>query len=145
MHLFVTEFTREYLEDFSQLLYQGFSLAEIGHAFKNPDRIYRNINFIIQGMKRLHMSIAQQQAWTVRLLETVRQMKYGSIFNEDGKHIIFTPSQVADCMKKAEFTLPSQNDDSFPSTTMRCSLGLFRSTLFSGTRYSKINSWGLMS
>ena len=113
MHLFVTEFTREYLEDFSQLLYQGFSLAEIGHAFKNPDRIYRNINFIIQGMKRLHMSIAQQQAWTVRLLETVRQMKYGSIFNEDGKHIIFTPSQVADCMKKAEFTLPSQNDAHF--------------------------------
>lgn len=64
-------------------------------------------------MKRLHMSIAQQQAWTVRLLETVRQMKYGSIFNEDGKHIIFTPSQVADCMKKAEFTLPSQNDAHF--------------------------------
>lgn len=29
MHLFVTEFTREYLEDFSQLLYQGFSLAEL--------------------------------------------------------------------------------------------------------------------
>lgn len=85
MHLFVTEFTREYLEDFSQLLYQGFSLAEIGPAFKNPDRIYRNINFIIQGMKRLHMSIAQQQAWTVRLLETVRQMKYGSIFNEGWK------------------------------------------------------------
>ena len=67
MHLFVTEFTREYLEDFSQLLHQGFSLAEIGHAFKNPDRIYRNINFIIQGMKRLHMSIAQQQAWTCLL------------------------------------------------------------------------------
>lgn len=28
MHLFVTEFTREYLEDFSQLLYQGCRIAE---------------------------------------------------------------------------------------------------------------------
>lgn len=52
------------------------------------------------------MSIAQQQAWTVRLLETVRQMKYGSIFNEDGKHIIFTPSQVADCMKRRSLRFP---------------------------------------
>ena len=45
-------------------------------------------------MKKQRIPISQQREYVILLLDIVKAMKYGSEFNEFGKNIIYSPSQI---------------------------------------------------
>lgn len=87
MHLFLTEFSKEFINDLEDGL-AHFSRKKIAAQFNNPARIYRIIHSIIYGMKKQNYSIEQQRNVTNILLEMTADLKFGSAFNEDGHNII---------------------------------------------------------
>lgn len=100
MHLFLNNFTQEFLEDFKELKAKGTTNHEIAKAFYNPSRIYRIIHTIIYGMKNLKYSVSEQKAMAVELLDITSLMKFGSVFSEDGKNIILNSNVLDSTLKK---------------------------------------------
>lgn len=94
MHLFLNNFTQEFLEDFRELKAKGVTEHDISKAFYNPSRIYRIIHTVIYGMKNLKYSAAEQKEMAVKLLDITALMKFGSVFNENGKNIILNPYRL---------------------------------------------------
>ena len=106
MHLFCKEFSEEYLAEIAQID-NAVLMANLRFTM-NPARIYRMINPIIYGMKKLKIPHAIQRDKVIELLEMVQVLKSGSIFNEDGRNIILNESQV----KAIELTPINQISDS---------------------------------
>jgi hypothetical protein len=93
MHLFIEEFTYEFLCDMESLKNES-KAEELKDYFYNPARVFRIINPLIYGMKRLKKDIAYQRNIVNELLSTVKAMKYGSEFNEDNRNIIMSPGEI---------------------------------------------------
>lgn len=100
MHLFLNNFTQEFLEDFKELKSKGVTNQDISKAFYNPSRIYRIIHTVIYGMKNLKYSVSEQKEMAVELLDITAIMKSGSVFNENGKNIIFNPYRLESTLKE---------------------------------------------
>lgn len=94
MHLFLEEFAQEILEDLKDVRESGLAPSKIAESFGNPARVYRLINSLLYGMKRLGCSITEQRETTCFFLDLVQLLKYGSPFNEDGRNIILDPEAV---------------------------------------------------
>ncbi len=94
MHLFLEEFTQEILDDLDEITKQGIPAQDVARAFSNPARIYRIINSVLFGMKKLGKSINHQKEITIYLLDLVKQLKFGSEFNEEGINIILGPKEL---------------------------------------------------
>ncbi|MCP4218954.1 MAG: hypothetical protein GY765_30250 [bacterium] len=100
-HLFLEDFGREFREDLLYLEEQdGMTMPEIARNFYNPARIYRLIDNVIYGVRRLKYSLEQQRRLTLKLLEMVKSLKYGSEFNHDGRNTIFTPERQTEAFDK---------------------------------------------
>jgi hypothetical protein len=107
LHLFLPVFTTEFLNDLNEAESQKMPISNIIQAFENASRLYRLINPLIFGMKRLRMNIAEQRRIVLYLLDIIKQMKHGSEFNEDGVNAIISPEQVAHMAE----TIPFQKVD----------------------------------
>jgi hypothetical protein len=108
MHLFMEEFTKEFLEDFEKL--KSSEKRAVAKEFKNPDRVYRSIHSLIYGMKKMKYSISRQREIVLELLELVGIMKKGSVFNEDGSNIIYDQDKIRKIYEDKCFRLVSKND-----------------------------------
>ena len=100
MHLFLEEFTNEFLSDLETIQNKKIPLYEISDAFGNPARIYRLINAVIFGMKRKFINLERQREIVLFLLDLVKCLKYGSEFNEDGTNIIFNQDNLTSVYKR---------------------------------------------
>lgn len=109
MHLFMKEFSMEFLDDFNKLIKCGFELHTIAKSFGNPARIYRIINPVLYGMKQALFSVASQRNITLLMIDMVDSMKYGSAFNEDGKNILLSPYEVENLFNEKKFNTVSNN------------------------------------
>lgn len=94
MHLFLEEFSQEILDDIKEISEKQISSSTVAEAFINPARIYRLINPLLYGMKRLRCSISEQRRLACYFLDLVQILKYGPPFNEEGRNIIFSPEKV---------------------------------------------------
>ena len=92
MHLFCKEFAEEYLSEIANI--DRVSLYANIKTDMNPARIYRMINPVIYGMRKMEMPIKTQRDIVVQLLEMTQELKCGSVFNEDGRNIILSESEV---------------------------------------------------
>ncbi len=100
MHLFLTEFAAEFLEDIREAKEKKKTTSDIAKAFGNPARFYRIIDPVIFGMKRLKINIADQRKIVLELLDIVKNMKYGSEFNEDGINLILSPDRITAVLQR---------------------------------------------
>ena len=100
MHLFLKEFAQECLEDIEEIEKRGINLKEVTTLFNNPARLYRLIDPVIFGMKRMGLSLAVQRSVVCKLLNMVTIMKAGDEFNEDGKNIIMNQDEFATYLSK---------------------------------------------
>lgn len=91
VHLFMDIFFAELLEDMNRLKANGFDEMGIAEKFKTSARIIRLIMPCVLGMKGLGIPITKQREHVIYLLSLVRKLKYGDLFNRDGKNIIFSP------------------------------------------------------
>lgn len=103
MHLFLKEFAMEAIEDIAQIGDSNEKLQALFQLFGNPARIYRIIDPVIFGMKRMQKPLDFQRNIVLAMLNYVKQMKYGSEFNEDGNNLILSPSNVNKIMNQYEF------------------------------------------
>lgn len=103
MHLFLPAFTSEFFEDLDIIKNIGVDDEIICKSFGNPARIYRIINPLIYGMKRLNLGLEEQRERVLYLLKLVKAMKSGSVYNEDGKNIILSDSEVDNIMRRLQF------------------------------------------
>jgi hypothetical protein len=94
MHIFLKEFAKEFIEDMEEITKRGLTAEEVANAFGNPARFYRLIDPVIFGMKRMKISITKQREFVLRLLDIVKEMKYGSEFNENEKNLILSPEEI---------------------------------------------------
>ena len=101
MHLFLNDFTHEFLEDFKELKAKGVTNQDFSKAFYNPSRIYRIIHTVIYGMKSLKYSVSEQKEMAVELLDITALMKSGSVYNEDGKNLILNPYRLETTLSKS--------------------------------------------
>ena len=92
MHLFCKEFAEEFLNEMEQI--DSCVLKKGIKDNMNPARIYRMINPIIFGMKKLKIPLTVQRSTVINLLEIVKDLKDGSIFNEDGRNIILPQDRI---------------------------------------------------
>lgn len=103
MHLFAKDFSREFISDLTELLERGVTVGQLAAAFSNPARIYRIINTVIYGMKQDRVPLVKQRKYVLLLLDIVKEMKYGSEFNESGQNIILSPDQLERLTERLEF------------------------------------------
>lgn len=106
-HLFLKEFAAQCMEDIKEIKGNKTLEGKLLRQFGNPARLYRLIDPVIFGMKRLGIRLEDQREMVIYMLDLVKNMKYGSEFNEDGKNIILSPSYVPEFihrmkLKKAE-------------------------------------------
>ena len=94
MHLFLPNFTDEFLKDLQEIKRIGVNDNIITESFGNPARIYRIINPIIYGMKKMQTPLNRQREVVINLLKMVENMKVGSIYNEDGNNIILSNNEA---------------------------------------------------
>lgn len=102
MHLFLKEFAQECLEDIEEIEQRGIDLKEVTTLFHNPARLYRIIDPIIFGMKRMGLPLEAQRNIVCKLLDMIAIMKAGDEFNEEGKNIIMNQDELAAYLSKID-------------------------------------------
>ncbi|MCM1273242.1 MAG: hypothetical protein NC225_02150 [Clostridium sp.] len=110
MHLFLKEFATECLEDIREIKGNRILENKLIEEFGNPARIYRMIDPVIFGMKRLNIPLERQRKIVIYMLDLVKRMKYGSEFNEDGRNIILSPNQLTRLVNDFTFEQVSGKD-----------------------------------
>lgn len=95
VHLFMDLFFAEMQEDIGRLKAGGLSDKEIAARFRTAARIFRLIMPCVQGMKGLGIPIAQQREEVLYLLSLIKHLKYGDLFNRDGKNTVLSPGEFA--------------------------------------------------
>lgn len=98
MHLFLKEFAQEVVEDIQQIEKENISINKLLNLFGNPARIYRIIDPVIFGMKRMAFPLDFQREIVMKMLDYVNAMKAGSEFNENGRNLILTDKKINDLL-----------------------------------------------
>ncbi|MCP4156871.1 MAG: hypothetical protein GY757_54665 [bacterium] len=100
-HLFLEEFGEELIEDLTYLEEQKkLTPEEIAGLFYNPARLFRMIEYTIYALRKKRSSIQNQRKIALKLLAMVKELKYGSEFNEDSRNIIYSPEKVETIFQK---------------------------------------------
>jgi len=110
IHLFLKDFAVQCLEDIKEIRGDSTLEKELIFQMGNPSRLYRLIDPIIFGMKRLSLPLSDQKDIVLYLLSLVKRMKHGSEFNEDGRNIVLSPEQVSEIIDKKYFTKTQRPD-----------------------------------
>jgi hypothetical protein len=113
MHLFIDAFTEEFLTDLRKLQEKNYPKADIAASFGNPARIYRIINPIIFGMKRMRLDLRTQREIVLALLEITRYLKDGSIYNEEGTNLILSRGAVQELLAGKSFHSSTPEEASY--------------------------------
>jgi len=92
VHLFMDIFVDELIKDIERLEAGGFSDEQVAHKFRTAARVIRLIMPCVLGMKSLGLPIEKQREHVFYLLSLVKHLKYGDLFNRDGKNIVFSPA-----------------------------------------------------
>ncbi len=90
VHLFMDIFFAELQADIERLKAGGLTDKEIAGRFHTAGRIFRLIMPCVQGMKALGIPIAKQREQILYLLSLAQHLKYGDLFNRDGKNTVFS-------------------------------------------------------
>lgn len=93
--LYLDVLAKELFDDIQDFLDEDRSIKELARIFSNPTRIMRMAHTILAGMKMGGATLEKQRQIILTLLDIIKAMKYGSEFCEDGRNLIFSPSQVA--------------------------------------------------
>ncbi|MHB8061173.1 MAG: hypothetical protein ACYDG2_00855 [Ruminiclostridium sp.] len=110
MHLFLKEFAQECLEDMNEIKEKKIDIKEVTALFNNPARLYRLIDSVIFGMKRLGLPLHEQRNIVHELLDMVSYMKAGDEFNEPGKNIIMNKDELNTFRSETTFRPATQAD-----------------------------------
>ena len=121
-HLFAKEFYEDFSIVFYELLEHGGSLDEIGRLFGNPSKIFRCFDLLLKGMYQKKISTVRKQMFIQDILQCIQTLKSGSIFNEDGRNIIWNEEQVKYLCEKGLTKLDNLQD----SEVLHCLIGLIK-------------------
>lgn len=104
VHLFMDLFFVELQADIERLKAGGLTDKEIAGRFHTAGRIFRLVMPCVQGMKALGIPIAQQREQILYLLSLAQRLKYGDLFNGDGKNTVFSQEMFEHSAAEAKMT-----------------------------------------
>lgn len=110
MHLFLKEFACECLEDIKEIEEKEIEMGDVAEKFHNPARLFRLIDPIIFGMKRIGIPLYEQRSVVNKLLDMVSTMKAGDEFNVNGKNIIMNREELHQFVKQIQLHPASKSD-----------------------------------
>ncbi len=91
LHLFMGVFFDEFRTDKAQLNEKGLNQQTFAAFLRTSSRIIRLIMPCVLGMKHIRIPLDQQRRHVMELLSLVKHLKYGDLFNRDGKNIVLSP------------------------------------------------------
>jgi hypothetical protein len=91
IHLFIEIFVDELFADIQQLKARGLDDSAIAARFKTATRIIRLIMPCVLGMKNSRKSVDHIRENVLYLLKLAKNLKYGDLFNRDGKNLVLSP------------------------------------------------------
>jgi hypothetical protein len=101
-HLFMDIFVQELFEDIQLLKTRGVDDRGIAARFKTAARIIRLIMPSVFGMKASRLSLETIRERVHYLLILVKHLKYGDIFNRDGKNIVLSPEEFRQTVESSK-------------------------------------------
>jgi hypothetical protein len=107
-HLFMDLFADELFADILQLKNRGVDDSTIADRFKTAARIIRLIMPCVLGMKRSRMSVDNVRENVLYLLTLVKNLKYGDLFNRDGKNLVLSPAGFQQTVDEAKMSVPDR-------------------------------------
>lgn len=108
-HLFIEDWSREFIEDLEEAKNSGLSYSNIGRLFGNPTRIMRMSHHIIRGAKKAGFSLQERERLVLELLRILKTMKIGNIFCEDKKNILLSDEEIKRILTEKEFIEANQD------------------------------------
>jgi len=100
VHLFMDIFIDELTQDLRQLKAAGMERAKIARLFNTSARIIRLIMPCVLGMKAAAVPVDELREHIVYLLSLVGELKFGDLFNRDGKNLVFSPDEFKHAVQK---------------------------------------------
>ncbi len=93
-HLFLKEFTREYVENLETLINRGSTAEEMASLVGGPTKIFRTMDQVLRGMYMNLAPVQKRREIIISLLKCIKSRKSGTLFNEDGKNLLFTREKI---------------------------------------------------
>lgn len=98
-HLFLGEFYNDFHTSFYGLLEEGKSHEEISGLLGKPSGIFRSFDLILKGMMLNNVPSSERRRFISDILYCIKCRKHGSIFNEDGRNLIYDERAVCSLME----------------------------------------------
>ena len=87
-HLFLKEFSRDFIDNLEQLTNQGSTLEDLARHLGSPTQIFRTMDQVLRGMFMNLVPVQKRREIIIKLLKCIKSQKSGSLFNEDGKNLL---------------------------------------------------------
>lgn len=88
MHLFADTFAQEFLEDMQKIWSEGKGAEKLGNLFRYPGRLFRLIDVVLFGLRRLRIPLQDQRQFIVRMIRAAAVVKDGDLFSKDGRNLL---------------------------------------------------------
>lgn len=108
-HLFLKEYTSEFLRDLTGLKDKGHPYNYFGKLFNNPSRLMRMAHLLLKGAKLNNMPLEEQRGLILEILKIIKILKGGNIFNEDKTNIILNEHQLKSLIKNIPLLKSSED------------------------------------
>lgn len=93
-HLFLKEFSRDFVNHLEQLTNRGCTPADMAPRLGSPTQIFRTMDQVLRGMFMNLVPVQKRREIIIRLLKCINSQKSGSLFNEDGKNLLYSRERI---------------------------------------------------
>jgi len=121
-HLFLKEFSRDFIDNLEQLTHQGGTPGEMARHLGSPTQIFRTMDQVLRGMFMNLVPVQKRREIIIKLLKCIQSQKSGSLFNEDGKNLLYTEEKI----KKLSADLAWRTADENSAVIIHRCIGLLK-------------------
>jgi len=93
-HLFLKEFSRDFVYNLEQLIHPGCTPADLAPSLGSPTKIFRTMDQVLRGMFMNMVPVQKRREVILTLLKCIQSQKSGSLFNEDGKNLLYCSEKI---------------------------------------------------
>jgi hypothetical protein len=93
-HLFLKEFSRDFINNIEELTNQGRTPGDMAQKLGSPTTIFRTMDQVLRGMFMNRIPVQKRREIIISLLKCIKSRKSGSLFNEDGKNLLYSRERI---------------------------------------------------
>lgn len=93
-HLFLKEFFRDFARNLEEISENGCNQDEMARILGSPTKMFRSMDQVLRGMFMNRIPVQERRKIIIKLLKVIKSRKSGSLFNEDGKNLLFPGEKI---------------------------------------------------